>query len=189
MKNKSNIVFIIIIIVLLIICIGMGTVLFINKDKIFTKEVANEEKNSNIDRLPLYYETKTSGEREKYPGRKQYVLALIKNGSEFILEELQPDAVMHVGEAYITIAMGTYSIKDNELTLKIDNVNHTTGEEKSSYYDSAWVFSSLKVNLTYENKTKEEYEVEIPDYYFNTYKTTFNEEELTIGNKTFYRVK
>ena len=44
-NKKSNIGLIILVVILLLVCVGMGTYMFINKDKLTTKETssANEQ--------------------------------------------------------------------------------------------------------------------------------------------------
>lgn len=51
-KKKSNVGLIILVVILLLACIGMGTFIFINKDKLTTKENKTTE-NNNMNETPL----------------------------------------------------------------------------------------------------------------------------------------
>lgn len=183
MKNKSNIAFITIIIVLLIICIGMGTFIFINKDKLHIKEQKKETTNEKVNSEYLkasYYESKK--EDVYFRGVSRYYLTLInkfENSGYFRIIVVSPEMVggQEGNED------GKYLIEDNKIKLSFGPYD---GKETHNPQDHLYTLFSLNEKDKIHLK-KEETTYPFPGYYL-VYEAPYNDKEITIENVKLYKI-
>lgn len=125
-KKKSNVGLIIIVVILLLACAGMGAFIFVNKDKLMSKEntatTANNENKSVKDKttsdtkvVDLINNGERIGTYSIYMGKNsigEYTLTLFstddKNNGFFSLVEA-------TSMSYNQVASGYYSIKDSSI--------------------------------------------------------------------------
>ncbi|MBE6157395.1 MAG: hypothetical protein E7160_01220 [Firmicutes bacterium] len=188
-KKKSNVGLVILIVILLLTCVGMGC--YIGYDKLLnnkedkttkienTKDNTEETTNdvSNNDTIQLsYYETKQEG-------TEKYNLTLINTGKNSGYFSLNYVSVTENGsEAPST--NGYYSIKDNQLVL---SVGPYTNESNLNNTNADNIFKKVGANL--EVDPEQDYRNSNPPSYYNQFSTAFNENKITVGTKTFYKVK
>lgn len=182
--NKENKGLTILVVVLLLACIGMGGYLgydkIINKDSkkcesvADVKETKDTTKNTTTEKTedifkdetikPLYFET--------IKEKSKFILNLVptsENGGYFSIRYV---AVYDTGSE-ASIKDGYYDIKDGKLILKVHSSDlSTTGR-------TAAIFDELQINFTDDPEGSS----------YKNYTTTYNEKELTIGNRTFYNIK
>ena len=194
-KKKSNVGLIILVVILLLACAGMGSFIFINKDKLTAKENStttkvetikdttndSTEKSSNDifkdDTIKIsYYETKQEG-------TEKYNLTLINTGKNYGYFTLRYVSAYGSGsEAPST--NGYYLIKDSKLVL---SVGPYTNENNLNNTNAETIFK--KAGATLDIDPEQDHRDSNPPSYYNMYSTEYNEKEIVIGNKTFYNVK
>ena len=81
------------------------------------------------------------------------------------------------------LASGYYDIKDGKLKLSVGPYSDSNDESITET-----VFKQLSANLEVDPEQDWRNSPKAPSYY-KMYQTSYNENELTIGNKTFYKVK
>lgn len=148
-----------------------------------TTEKTNSESNTSSndaifanDKIHVsYYET-TQEEFEKY------ILTLINTGDNngyFTLRYVSADE--SGSEAPST--NGYYSIKDNKLNL---SVGPYTNDSNLNTEVADSIFKKAGANL--EVDPEQDWRSSNPPSYYKMYSTSNNEQKITIGNKTFYKV-
>lgn len=195
-KKKSHLGLILLVSILLLICAGMGTFIFVNKDKLMLKEntttskdekketSTTTEKENNNDLFKsetihsYYYETKQEG-TIKYFMTLGNMSNDNNNSGYFTIRYVS----VYDSGSEAPLAAGYYDIEDGKLKLSVGPYTNTNKEEESEA-----VFKKLSANLEVDT---EQYWIIAPNTpsYYKTYLTSYNENKLTIGNKTFYRVK
>lgn len=184
-KKKGNVGLIVLVVILLLACVGMGAFIFVNKDKLMSKEnttttseTEKKEKNNNTEKeinndmfkdetiKAYYYETKQDESTK-------YFMTLV-NGVF---------TIRSVSSMEFPLATGYYDIKDGKLKLSVGPYSDSNKEESSEA-----VFKQLSANLEVDPEQDWRNAPNAPSYY-KMYQTSYNENELTIGNKTFYKVK
>ena len=193
-KKKSNAGLIIFVVILLLACAGMGAFIFINKDKLTAKEnttttVKSDKKDTkektetNTDMFKdetirsYYYETKQEG-------TVKYFMTLgnmSKDNNHGYFTIRYVSVFDSGGEA--PLASGYYDIKDGKLKLSVGPYSDSNDESITET-----VFKQLSANLEVDPEQDWRDAPNSPSYY-KMYQTSYNENELTIGNKTFYKVK
>ena len=172
---------IIIIIGLLLICIGMGVFILANKEKLDVKETTNPNSTTNKEKKDnqlnaYYYESNQEG-------KTKYFLSLIETQNNYGYLTIRYISISKTkNEA--PICEGSYSIKNNEIVLYIGPY---TNEKSYNATLADNIFKNLGVELEIDTSKKAGDANSSSFYKF--YKTNYNENEITIGNKTFYRVK
>lgn len=176
-KKKNGLVGVVII--LLLLCLAMGGFIYLNKDKIFTKEevtpvekqeddvvVEDEEENvfANEKIKAYYFETKESEDSKVF-------LTLVDAGNDSGYFSIRSVTAAETGGDG-PLADGHFKISDGSLKLLIGPY---AGDNKFEIEES--VFSMLEASLT-DDVDQENYKA---------YKTSYSD-EITIGNSTFYRV-
>ena len=194
-KKKSHLGLILLASILLLICAGMGTFIFVNKDKLMLKEntttskdekketSTTTEKENNNDLFKsetihsYYYETKQEGTIKYF-----MTLGNMSNDNNSGYFTIRYVSVYDSGSE-APLAAGYYDIEDGKLKLSVGPYTNTNKEKESEA-----VFKKLSANLEVDT---EQYSIIAPNTpsYYKTYLTSYNENKLTIGNKTFYRVK
>ena len=174
-KKKSNVGLIVLIIILLLACIGMGAFIYMNKDKLTTKENTTTVKNDTV--YSNYYETKQEG-TEKY----FMTLGNMNKSGDSGYYIIRYVSVYDSG-AEAPFAEGYYDIKDGKLKIMVGPYTEENNEGVAEE-----VFEKLSVKLEIDPEQDWREDTTAPSYY-KIYQTTYNEDEITIGNKTFYKVK
>lgn len=192
-KKKSNSGLIILVVILLLACAGMGAFIFANKDKLTSKEnpttleTEKKEKNNNTEKEndmfkdetihSYYYETQQEG-------TVKYYMSLISSSKNSSFGYFNIRYVsMYDSGSESSMATGYYDIKDGKLKFSVGPITDSNKEESSEN-----IFSALSANLEVDPEQDWRNAPTAPSYY-KMYKTTYNENELTIGSKTFYKVK
>ena len=193
-KKKSNAGLIVLVVILLIACAGMGAFIFINKDKLIVKENAtttvksdkkdtNEKTETNTDMFKdetirsYYYETKQEGTVKYF-----MTLGNMSKDNNHGYFTIRYVSVFDSGSE-APLASGYYDIKDGKLKLSVGPYSDSNDESITET-----VFKQLSANLEIDPEQDWRNSPNAPSYY-KMYQTLYNENELTIGNKTFYKVK
>ena len=193
-KKKSNAGLIVLVGILLLTCAGMGAFIFINKDKLIAKENAtttvksdkkdtNEKTETNTDMFKdetirsYYYETKQEGTVKYF-----MTLGNMSKDNNHGYFTIRYVSVFDSGSE-APLASGYYDIKDGKLKLSVGPYSDSNDESITET-----VFKQLSANLEVDPEQDWRNSPNAPSYY-KMYQTSYNENELTIGNKTFYKVK
>ena len=182
--KKENKGLTILVVVLLLACIGMGG--YIGYDKIFNKdtketkevtevkETKDTSKNTTTEKTedifkdntvkPLYFET-----NEKY---SKYLLNLVPVSDTEGYFTIRYVGIYDTGSES-PVKTGNYNIKDGKLVLKVNSDDVNAGGRSGDFY------KDLEMNFTDDAESSN----------YKNYTTTYNEKQLTIGNRTFYNIK
>ena len=192
-KKKSNVGLIVLVVILLLACTVMGAFIFINKDKLIDKEntttpVTEENKDTNntttIDNdmfkdetiHSYYYETKQDG-------TVKYFMTLVSGSEDNRNGYFSISYVSIYGTGSESImAEGYYDIKDGKLKLSVGPYTDSNDESIAEA-----IFKEISANLEVDPE-QDWRDSQIAPSYYKMYQTTYNENELTIGNKKFYKV-
>jgi len=195
-KKKSNVGLIVLVVILLLACLGMGAFIFVNKDKLMSKEndtttseTEKKETNNNAEKeidndmfkdetiKAYYYETKQEGTVKYFMTLGN--MSKDNNHGYFTIRYVS----VYDSGSEAPLANGYYDIKDGKLRLSVGPYSDSNKEESSE-----GVFKQLSANLEVDPEQDWRNAPNAPSYY-KMYQTSYNENELTIGNKTFYKVK
>ena len=195
-KKKGNVGLIVLVVILLLACAGMGAFIFVNKDKLMSKEnttttseTEKKETNNNTEKeinndmfkdetiYSYYYETKQEGTVKYF-----MTLGNVSNDNNHGYFTIRYVSVYDSGSE-APLATGYYDIKDGKLKLSVGPYSDSNKEESSET-----VFKQLSANLEVDPEQDWRNAPNAPSYY-KMYQTSYNENELIIGNKTFYKVK
>lgn len=138
-KKKSNIGLTVLVVILLLICVGMGTFIFANKDKLTAKETTQStiknEKNNNI-------------ETRKCTGVYSGTAAITQDiqtgqyGKGTLTIELKTDGTYELKKENMSGITGNYTIIENALLLKTSPETIGSGEDTSAKYSQYLNISS-----------------------------------------------
>lgn len=183
-KKKGNVGLIVLVVILLLACAGMGTFIFINKDKLTAKENTTTKVETTKD-TTNESTTKSSNDMFKDETIKAYYYETKQDESTKYFMTLVNGVftIRSVSSMEFPLATGYYDIKDGKLKLSVGPYSDSNKEESSEA-----VFKQLSANLEVDPEQDWRNAPNAPSYY-KMYQTSYNENELTIGNKTFYKVK
>ena len=206
-KKKSNVGLIVLVVILLLACTVMGAFIFINKDKLIDKEntttpVTEENKDTNNTTTPVTEENKDTNNtttidndmfkdetihsyyyETKQDGTVKYFMTLVSGSEDNRNGYFSISYVSIYGTGSESImAEGYYDIKDGKLKLSVGPYTDSNDESIAEA-----IFKEISANLEVDPE-QDWRDSQIAPSYYKMYQTTYNENELTIGNKKFYKV-
>ena len=143
-KKKSNAGLIVLVVILLLACAGMGTFIFINKDKLTAKE--NTTATVERDKKDTYEKTETTNEKtntietRKCTGVYSGTAALTQDvqtkeyGKGTLTIELKSDGTYELKKENMNGSTGSYTIIENALLLKTSPETTGPGVDNSAKY-------------------------------------------------------
>lgn len=137
-KKKCNGGLIVLVVILLLACAGMGTFIFINKDKLTAKE--NTTTTVNNDKKETTDEKNNAVETRECTGVYSGIAALTQDIQTEQYEqgtltiELKSDGTYELKKENMNSAMGNYTIIENALLLKTSPETTGPGGDTSAKY-------------------------------------------------------
>lgn len=151
-KKKSNIGLTALVVILLLVCVGMGTFIFANKDKLTAKETTQStiknEKKATTSKTETTNEKNNNVETRKCTGVYSGTAAITQDiqtgqyGKGTLTIELKTDGTYELKKENMSGVTGNYTIIENVLLLKTSPETIGSGEDTSAKYSQYLNISS-----------------------------------------------
>ena len=143
-KQKSSVGLVVLVVILLLACVGMGAFIFVNKDKLISKESTQttnkEEEKETADKTETTKENEKAIETRECTGVYSGTAAITQDartgqyGKGNLTIKLKSDGTYELKKANANCAVGSYTIIENALLLKTTPEVTGPGVDGSAQY-------------------------------------------------------